>query len=71
MMNDVKAVILVGGLGRRLRSVLPSTPRVLAMVGKRSFLQLLVRQLRSLGIHRLVMCTGYLAAEAVRESAVK
>jgi D-glycero-alpha-D-manno-heptose 1-phosphate guanylyltransferase len=59
--RDVKAVLLVGGLGTRLRSVVPDAPKVLASVGKRSFLQLLVGQLRSQGIRRLVMCTGYLA----------
>jgi D-glycero-alpha-D-manno-heptose 1-phosphate guanylyltransferase len=60
-MRDVKAVLLVGGLGTRLRSAVPSGPKVLASVGKRSFLELLVGQLRSQGIRRLVMCTGYLA----------
>jgi D-glycero-alpha-D-manno-heptose 1-phosphate guanylyltransferase len=62
-MRDVKAVLLVGGLGTRLRSVVPSAPKVLASLGKRSFLQLLVSQLRSQGIRRLVMCTGYLAEQ--------
>jgi NDP-sugar pyrophosphorylase family protein len=60
-MRDIKAVLLVGGLGTRLRSAVPSGPKVLASVGKRSFLDLLIGQLRSQGIHRLVMCTGYLA----------
>ena len=59
-MNLVKAIMLVGGLGTRLRSVVPSKPKVLASIGKRSFLELLVRQLSSQGIRRLVMCTGYL-----------
>jgi D-glycero-alpha-D-manno-heptose 1-phosphate guanylyltransferase len=62
-MQDVKAVMLVGGLGTRLRSVVPSTPKVLASIGERSFLELLVRQLRAQGIHRFVMCTGYLAEQ--------
>src|ERR1035437_10176378 len=61
MMPDVKAVLLVGGLGTRLRSVVSDAPKVLASVGNRSFLELLVGQLRSQGIRRLVMCTGYLA----------
>lgn len=56
-----KAVLLVGGLGTRLQSVVPSTPKPLASLGKRSFLELLVRQLRHQGIRHLVMCTGYLA----------
>jgi len=60
-MHDIKAVMLVGGLGTRLRSVVPSTPKVLASIGDKSFLDLLVRQLRSQGIKHLVMCTGYLA----------
>ncbi len=60
-MHDLKAILLVGGLGTRLRSVVPSTPKVLASIGERSFLELLVRRLRSQGISDLVMCTGYLA----------
>lgn len=60
-MNDIKAIILVGGLGTRLRSVVPSKPKVLASIGDGSFLDLLVRQVRSQGVCRLVMCTGYLA----------
>jgi NDP-sugar pyrophosphorylase family protein len=58
---DVTAVLLVGGTGTRLRSVVASTPKPLASVGGQSFLELLVRQLRHQGIRRLVMCSGYLA----------
>jgi NDP-sugar pyrophosphorylase family protein len=56
-----KAVLLVGGLGTRLRSVVHSAPKSLAPIGKRPFLELLVQQLASQGIRRLVLCTGYLA----------
>jgi len=66
-MQDIKAVLLVGGLGTRLRSVVPYAPKVLASVGKRSFLELLVGQLRWQGIHQLVMCTGYLAEQIENE----
>jgi D-glycero-alpha-D-manno-heptose 1-phosphate guanylyltransferase len=61
VLADTPAVLLVGGMGTRLRSVLPSTPKPLASVGKKSFLELLIRQLRFQRISRLVMCTGYLA----------
>jgi NDP-sugar pyrophosphorylase family protein len=54
-------VLLVGGRGTRLQSVLPSTPKPLAPVGNKPFLHLLIRQLRLQGIDRFVMCTGYLA----------
>src|SRR5882672_1311227 len=62
-MLDVPAVLLVGGKGTRLRSVVSSAPKPMAAVGEQSFLELLVRQLRSQGIRRLVMCSGYLAEQ--------
>lgn len=62
-MLDVPAVLLVGGKGTRLRSVVSSAPKPMATVGERSFLELLVRQLRNQGIQRLVMCSGYLAEQ--------
>lgn len=65
--DGIKAVLLVGGLGTRLRSVVPSTPKPMASVGDRPFLELLVRQLRFQGIRRIVMCTGYRAHEIERE----
>lgn len=61
--TDFPAVLLVGGKGTRLRSVLPSTPKPLAPIGDRSFLELLVRQLQCQQIRRLVMCTGFLGDE--------
>lgn len=62
-MNSIntKVALLVGGLGTRLRPVLSSSPKVLASVGKGSFLDLLLRQLRNQGFTRIVMCTGYMA----------
>jgi D-glycero-alpha-D-manno-heptose 1-phosphate guanylyltransferase len=57
----LKAVLLVGGLGTRLRPVVHSAPKSLAPIGDRPFLELLVRQLASQGIRRLIFCTGYLA----------
>jgi NDP-sugar pyrophosphorylase family protein len=59
----MKAVLLVGGLGTRLRSAVPSLPKTLASVGDKPFLELLVRQLNSQELHQLVMCTGYLAEQ--------
>jgi len=65
--EDTKAVLLVGGLGTRLRSVVSSTPKPLASVGDRPFLELLVCQLSYQGIRRLVFCTGYLSHEIENE----
>ena len=63
MMQDTQAVLLVGGMGTRLRAVVPSQPKPLASVGDRPFLELLVRQLQHQGIHRLVLSTGHLAGQ--------
>lgn len=65
--KDIPAVLLVGGMGTRLQAVLPNTPKPLALVGKVPFLQLLILQLRSQAIHRVVMCTGHLADQIVDE----
>jgi|ERR1700693_109662 D-glycero-alpha-D-manno-heptose 1-phosphate guanylyltransferase len=65
--QDIPAVLLVGGMGTRLRSVLPTTPKPLARVGRLPFLQLLVLQLRSQGIRRIVLCTGHLADQIGKE----
>lgn len=62
-MEEIKAVVLAGGLGTRLRSAVPSLPKALASVGDKPFLELLVQQLSRQGIRRLVMCTGYLGEQ--------
>ncbi|HZS56227.1 MAG TPA: nucleotidyltransferase family protein [Bryobacteraceae bacterium] len=60
---DVKAILLVGGLGTRLRPVISSTPKPMAPVGNRPFLELLITQLKRQGFRRLLMCTGYLGEQ--------
>src|SRR5271163_1163889 len=65
--QDTPAFLLVGGLGTRLQSILPSTPKPLARVGNMPFLELLVLQLRSQGVRRMVMCTGHLADQIEEE----
>ena len=67
MMHDTNAVLLVGGLGTRLRPVVSSMPKPMASVGDRPFLELLVRQLGHQGFCRLVMCTCHLADQIESE----
>lgn len=57
--QKLSAVLLVGGIGTRLRPILPSKPKPLAPIGEVPFLELLILQLRSQGIRRLVLCTGF------------
>ena len=65
--DEIPAVLLVGGKGTRLQPILSSAPKPLARVGDTAFLELLVRQLRSQGFRRLVMCTGHLASQIEEE----
>lgn len=65
--EDVPVLLLVGGMGTRLRSVLSDKPKPLAPIGDISFLELLVLQLRSQGLRHLVMCTGFQAGQIRQE----
>jgi D-glycero-alpha-D-manno-heptose 1-phosphate guanylyltransferase len=67
LLENIPALLLVGGLGTRLRSVLPCTPKPLARVGDAPFLRLLVRQLRSQGFRHLIMCSGHLGTQVQEE----
>ncbi|WP_017301387.1 nucleotidyltransferase family protein [Nodosilinea nodulosa] len=55
------AVILVGGLGTRLRSVVSDRPKVLAEINGRPFLGYLLDQVAEAGLRHVVLCTGYRA----------
>lgn len=59
MIDDVTAAILVGGLGKRLQSVVNNMPKVLAKVAEQPFLIFLFDQLIKTGIKSAVLCTGY------------
>jgi NDP-sugar pyrophosphorylase family protein len=64
-LSHITAVVLAGGLGTRLRSVVGERPKVLAEVAGRPFLAYLLDQLAAAGVRRAVLCTGY-QAERVR-----
>jgi len=55
------AIVLAGGLGERLRSVLPDKPKVLAPVAGKPFLGYVLAYLASQGIKDVILCLGYLA----------
>lgn len=58
---EITAVILVGGFGKRLRTVVPDTPKVLAHVCGRPFLSFQLDKINSTGIRDVILCTGYMA----------
>jgi D-glycero-alpha-D-manno-heptose 1-phosphate guanylyltransferase len=59
-LENMTAVILAGGLGTRLRSVVPDKPKVLAVIGGRPFIEYLLDRLGQEGIQSVVLCTGYM-----------
>jgi len=61
----VKAILLVGGLGTRLRPLTFSIPKPLLPVGEKPILQLILEQLAAGGFQRVYLATGY-HAELVR-----
>ncbi len=69
-MKDIElpfaALILAGGLGRRLRSVVLDRPKPMAMVGGAPFLEILIDSLADKGVRRFVLLTGY-KAEAIED----
>lgn len=61
-LSEITAVILAGGQGSRLRTILPDRPKVLAEFHGRPFLAYLLDQLAAAGTQKAVLCTGYMAA---------
>lgn len=59
-LSSLTAVVLAGGLGTRLRSVVADRPKVLAEICGRPFITYLFDQLLDARIKRAVLCTGYL-----------
>jgi NDP-sugar pyrophosphorylase family protein len=64
--ENVSAVILCGGLGTRMQSVVAGRQKVLAETAGRPFLAFVIESLMSVGIRHIVLCTGHLK-EQVRE----
>jgi len=52
-------IILSGGFGLRLRGVISDTPKPMAPIGGRPFMELLLRQLKRHGFSRVVLSVGY------------
>ncbi len=55
-----EAVILCGGKGTRLKSVLVDLPKPLAPIGDEAFLSILMKYLCRQGVKRVILATGYM-----------
>lgn len=55
-----EAIILAGGKGTRLQSVVSNVPKPMALIGEKPFLMLLLQYLQSQGIEKVVLSVGYM-----------
>ena len=63
---EIVCLILVGGLGTRLRAALPDLPKPMAPVRNRPFLEYLLADLKRAQIEKIVFCVGH-QAEKIEE----
>ena len=54
-----EAIILAGGLGTRLRSVIEALPKPMAPIGDQPFLAYLLHYLADQGLERIILSVGY------------
>lgn len=59
-LHNTDVIILCGGLGKRLRSVIYDQPKVLAKIGDVTFLDILVNNISSHGLRNITLCVGHL-----------
>lgn len=69
--NVDEAIILAGGRGARLQSVVSVVPKPLAPVAGRPFIAWLLDGLAAGGIHRAILATGYLSEQVEAYVGVK
>lgn len=61
----MEAIVLAGGLGTRLRELVPDLPKPMASVAGRPFLEILLTSLARKGFHRVVLSLGYMSEKVV------
>ena len=56
-MNDI--LILCGGKGNRLKSIINNIPKPMVRINNKPFLDILITQYKKLGFDRFILCVGY------------
>lgn len=62
-LKEIDVVILCGGLGTRLRPVVSDCPKVLAKIGEKTFLNILIDNATNQGFKNVILCVGYLKGQ--------
>lgn len=55
----MEAIVLAGGLGTRLRSVITDLPKPMAPIGDKPFLEYILKYLQKNGVKRVILSVGY------------
>jgi len=58
-MKKIDVLILCGGFGTRLKTLVPDMPKALARVAGKPFIELLIKRTAKYGLKRFILCTGY------------
>jgi NDP-sugar pyrophosphorylase family protein len=61
--DNIDVVVLCGGKGTRLRSVIRDRPKPMADIGGKPFLAELLDYVAKYGFHRFILCAGYKAQD--------
>lgn len=64
-LQEIDVVILCGGLGKRLKSVVGDRPKVLARIGGKVFLDVLINNLLLYGFRRIILSVGHLKEQII------
>lgn len=64
-LSNTDIVVLAGGLGTRIRPVLGDTPKLLAPIGTRTYLDYLMDWLQGFGATRIILSLGHQAERIV------
>ncbi len=60
-LSNTDVVILCGGMGSRLRSVVDDRPKPMAEINDKPFLDILIDSFAKFGLRRFVLCAGYMS----------
>ena len=60
-LNNITAIILAGGIGSRLKTVVSDRQKVVAQINGKPFLSILLAQIKKFGINKAVICTGHMS----------
>ena len=60
-LEGLTVIILVGGLGTRLREVVPDLPKPMAPINGRPFLEYQLDYLKKCGVREVILAVGYMA----------